>query len=178
MLLMAGSVAASENATDSRLDEVQRRGARVMPFSLEQTTHIFTKTDKGGIQQVIAKENADADQIGLIRSHLAKISRQFAQGDFSDPAKIHGDDMPGLAALREAEPGRIRIEYEGLKNGGQIVYSADDPGLIGDSPMVRCSVERPRSPCSPKPYPWPGARSMICNFPTLGRPQRESEAEY
>ena len=130
MLLMAGSVAASENATDSRLDEVQRRGAQVMPFSLEQTTHIFTKTDKGGIQQVIAKENADADQIGLIRSHLAKISRQFAQGDFSDPEKIHGVEMPGLAAMKGAKPGQITIGYKELSNGAQIDYSTEVPGLI------------------------------------------------
>jgi hypothetical protein len=112
------------------LDEVERRGLQVMPFSLEQTMHIFTKTDRGGIQQVVAKEDADADQIGLIRAHLSEISRQFAQGDFSAPAKIHGEDMPGLPALRAASPGQIKIEYEDLENGGQIVYSTDDSGLI------------------------------------------------
>jgi hypothetical protein len=80
MLLMSGSVAASGNATESRLDEVQRRGARVMPFNLEQTTHIFTKTDNGGIQQVIAKENADTEQIRLSQAHLAKISRPVCAG--------------------------------------------------------------------------------------------------
>jgi len=130
LLLMTGPNAAAEQASESRLDEVQRRGAEVMPFSLEQTVHIFTKTDSGGIQQVIARENADPGQVRLIREHLAKISRQFARGDFSDPAKIHGEDMPGLAELREAEPGRIRIEYRELDNGGEISYSADDPRLI------------------------------------------------
>ena len=130
VLLIPGPGTAGERATESRLDEVQRRGAQVMPFSLEQTTHIFTKTEKGGIQQVIAKANADAEQIGLIQAHLAEISRAFAQGDFSAPAQIHGEEMPGLAALREARPGQIKIEYEDLRNGGQIVYSADDPGLV------------------------------------------------
>jgi hypothetical protein len=130
VLLMAGTVAAGEQITESRSDEVQRRGAEVMPFSLEQTTHIFIKTEDGGIQQVIAKKNADAGQVRLIREHLAKISRQFARGDFSDPARIHGEDMPGLAALRQAEPGRIRIEFRGLGTGAQIAYSTDDPELI------------------------------------------------
>ena len=105
MLLMPGPIGAGERATESRLDEVQQRGEQVMPFSLEQTTHIFTKTDKGGIQQVIAKEHAGAEQIGRIQAHLSKISSQFRQGDFSDPATIHGDDMPGLATLRQAQPG-------------------------------------------------------------------------
>jgi hypothetical protein len=77
MLLIHGPIEAGEGASESRLDEVQRRGSQVMPFSLEQTTHIFTKTDKGGVQQVVAKENAD-------------------------PEKIHGDDMPGLATLKQA----------------------------------------------------------------------------
>jgi hypothetical protein len=129
-LLTAGPVAASEKAAESRLDEVQRRGAQVMPFSLEQTTHIFTKTATGGIQQVIAKEKSNAEQIGLIQVHLAEIARQFAQGDYSAPAKVHGEDMPGLRALRAAKPGQIRIEFKELIDGAQIDYSAENPRLI------------------------------------------------
>jgi len=129
-LLAAGVAETGEQATESRLDEVQRRGEQVMPFSLEQTAHIFTKTAQGGVQQVIAKENADTGQIDLIQAHLSTISRQFAQGDFSDPARIHGDEMPGFAALSKAGPGRIRIEYRKLDKGAQIIYSAEDPDLI------------------------------------------------
>ncbi|MGZ8199915.1 MAG: aspartate carbamoyltransferase, partial [Methylosarcina sp.] len=62
--------------------------------------------------------------------HLSKISGEFSRGDFSGPARIHGEDMPGLAALRAAQPGRIKIEYKDLPNGAEIVYSSDDPGLI------------------------------------------------
>jgi len=130
ILLIPGPIKAGEKATESRLDEVQRRGAQVMPFSLEHTTHIFTKTDKGGIQQVIAKESADAEQVGLIRAHLGEISRAFAQGDFSDPEKIHGVEMPGLAAMKGAKPGQITIGYKELSNGAQIDYSTEVPGLI------------------------------------------------
>jgi hypothetical protein len=127
---MAVSVQAVEKASDARLDEVARRGAHVMPFDLGQTTHIFTKTEKGGIQQVIVKESSNAGQIKLIRAHLLKISREFMQGDFSDPAKIHGENMPGLAELRKAKQGLIRIEYKELAEGAQIDYSTNDPGLI------------------------------------------------
>ena len=130
MLLLAGAVAASEKATEVRLDAVQQRGAQVMPFNLEQTRHIFTKTATGGIQQVIAKEQADTGQIGLIQAHLAKIAGQFAQGDYSDPVQIHGEDMPGLRTLRAAKPGEIKIEYKELCNGARIDYSADNPRLI------------------------------------------------
>jgi hypothetical protein len=125
--LSAQGVGEAEN---SRLDEVEKRGAQVMPFYLEQTTHIFTKTEKGGLQVVISKESADKGQIELIRAHLFKISRDFMQGDFSDPMKIHGEDMPGLAELRKASPGSIRIEYRELPTGAQIGYLSDDPQLV------------------------------------------------
>jgi len=130
VLLTASPLLAVEEASKARRDEIARRGAEVMPFSLEQTTHIFTKTEKGGLQQVIIKEIPNTEQVKLIQVHLSKISREFAQGDFSDPAKIHGEDMPGLAELRKAKPGEIKIEYKELRNGAQINYATDDPALI------------------------------------------------
>jgi len=130
MLLTALPVLALEEASEPRLDEVARRGAQVMPFSLEQTTHIFAKTEKGGLQQVIVKETSNTGQVKLVQAHLSKISREFAQGDFSDPARIHGEDMPGLAELRKAKPGEITVEYKELSNGAQINYATDDPALI------------------------------------------------
>lgn len=130
MLLMALSAQAVEKATDERLDEVAKRGAHVMPFSLEQTTHIFSKTEKGGLQQVIAKDSSNIEQIKLIREHLSKISKEFIQGDFSNPAKIHGEGMPGLAELRTAQPGQIKIVYKELPNGAEIDYSTTDTKLV------------------------------------------------
>jgi hypothetical protein len=129
-LLVAVSAGATEPASESRLDEVTERGARVMPFDLEQTTHVFTKTETGGVQQVIAKDPAQGEQIELIRQHLSKIAREFAQGDFSDPAKIHGEAMPGLAELKAAKPGAIQIEYREIAAGAQIDYVTKDPSLI------------------------------------------------
>jgi hypothetical protein len=130
VLFMAVSVQAVEKASEDRLDEVAKRGAHVMPFSLEQTTHIFSKTEKGGLQQVIVKDSSNAEQIKLIREHLSKISQEFIQGDFSDPAKIHGEGMPGLAELRLAKPGQIKIVYKELPNGAEIDYSTDDTKLV------------------------------------------------
>jgi hypothetical protein len=130
MLLLAGPVQASEKASKARQEEIARRGAQVMPFSLERTLHIFTKTKSGGIQQVVAKDPSDTRQITLIREHLSMISKEFAQGNFSAPASIHGSDMPGLAELEKAHPGQLRIEYKELPDGAQIAYSSDNPGLV------------------------------------------------
>ncbi|CAG9179675.1 hypothetical protein LMG23992_04040 [Cupriavidus laharis] len=80
-----------------------------MPFDLKATTHVFTKTRDGGVQQVIARVPGDAEQIRLIREHLSEITGQFRRGNFSGPSAIHGPAMPGLAELRDAKPGAIAV---------------------------------------------------------------------
>ena len=92
----------------------------VMPFDLKQTQHIFTKTETGGVQQVITRSPSNTRQIELIRQHLTKISQEFSRGDFSNPAKIHGQDMPGLAELRNANPGQFRVKFKELSDGAEI----------------------------------------------------------
>ncbi|MDP2180414.1 hypothetical protein [Methylicorpusculum sp.] len=120
----------TKNPDHTRLDEVAQRGAHVMPFDLEQTLHVFTKTELGGVQQVIVKDKTNTGQIELIRAHLAKIADEFKHGDYSNPAKIHGDTMPGLAELRKAQPEQIQINYNELTDGAQITYTSDQPALI------------------------------------------------
>lgn len=121
--LITASVHAAEPASEQRLDEVAERGAHVMPFDLDKTSHIFSKTDTGGIQQVIAKDKADSGQISLIRLHLSQIAEEFQQGDYSNPEKIHGAAMPGLAALKAAGPGQVKIVYRELPDGAEITYA-------------------------------------------------------
>ena len=122
-LFIAVPIHAVEKADEQRLDEIAERGSHVMPFDLEKTTHIFSKTDTGGIQQVIAKDKSDTEQINLIRSHLSAITKEFKQGNFSNPEKIHGASMPGLAELRTAKTGQIKIEYKELPDGAEITYA-------------------------------------------------------
>src|SRR5512144_88425 len=84
-------------AVGSRQAIVRDRGAQVMPFDLDQTTHIFTPTGTGGVEKVIVKDSNDAEQIRMIQDHLEHEAAQFSNGDFADPAAIHGERMPGLA---------------------------------------------------------------------------------
>lgn len=120
----------AETASPERLKEVTQRGMHVMPFDLKQTQHIFNKTETGGLQQVIVRNPSNTQQIELIRQHLSKISQEFSHGDFSNPAKIHGQDMPGLAELRKAEPEQLHVNYKELENGAEITYSSEQPGLV------------------------------------------------
>ena len=113
-----------------RQAEVSERGKDVMPFNLAATTHIFTKTAQGGLQQVVAKDSADSAQVNLARGHLQEIRQHFLKGDFSGPSQIHGQDMPGLAELRDARPGQIRIDYKAVKGGGQLTYKTANATLV------------------------------------------------
>ena len=108
---------------------VHNMGAQVMPFDLNQTTHIFEMTESGGIQQVIATDPGDSKQIAPIQQHLQHEVMLFSAGDFSDPSSLHGDTMPGVKELA-ADVAQIRIEYEALPNGAQITFTTQDLALI------------------------------------------------
>jgi hypothetical protein len=117
------------DADAQRQAEVARRGADVMPFSLAATQHLFTKTAGGGIQQVTARKPSDAVQIRLVRGHLKDLQAQFQSGEFSGPAHIHGEDMPGLAQLKAAPRGKLSIDFRELPAGAELTYRTDDPAL-------------------------------------------------
>ena len=111
-----------------RQAEVAERGAEVMPFDLERTTHIFEKQADGGLQQIVS-DDGDSAQVQLIRSHLAEEAGRFAQGDFHDPSMIHGDDMAGLHELVMGAD-ELTIVYSDLDQGAQILFTTEDPALV------------------------------------------------
>src|SRR3989337_1952613 len=115
--------------TTDRQAAVAARGSDVMPFDLEATTHTFTPTDDGLIEDVSADDPDDAENIALIRGHLADERERFRRGDYGDPAQIHGDDMPGLAAL-EAGAADIDIAYEDLGDGARLTFTSEVPELV------------------------------------------------
>ncbi len=120
----------SQAADAQRQADVSRLGADVMPFSLQATTHVFTKTARGGVQRVVAKRAADAWQVKLVREHLKDIQGQFLKGDFSGPTHIHGADMPGLADLSAAQPGSLAITYREVAAGAELTYRTSDAKLV------------------------------------------------
>jgi hypothetical protein len=116
-------------AGPSRQEEVAMKGASVMPFDLMRTTHFFDDTATGGVETVTANDKSDAEQVTLIRSHLATEAERFGRGDFSDPAKIHGADMRGLAALSNAGA-KLRVAYLDVPGGARLAFESRDPAVI------------------------------------------------
>jgi hypothetical protein len=126
---LTGCGALADEAAEDRQSTVAERGETVMPFDLDATTHVFTPTEDGGIQEVRADEPGDVNQIALVREHLEDEARRFRAGDFDDPAAIHGHDMPGLAEL-EAGHDSISVDYAESPAGATITYATDNPALV------------------------------------------------
>ncbi|WP_461087149.1 aspartate carbamoyltransferase [Streptomyces deserti] len=127
-LTAGGSQQDPGEGQSERQKVVADRGRSVMPFDLEQTTHRFTPTAAGGTQDVVADRPGDAEQIDLIRAHLRKEATAFGRGDFGDPARIHGEDMPGLAALQDGHD-RIEVRFKERADGATLTYTTREPAL-------------------------------------------------
>jgi hypothetical protein len=123
------STGTSTQATAQRQAQVRENGAAVMPFDLDKTTHSFVDTDGGGVQTVVARDETDAEQVRLIREHMTTIAAEFSAGNFSDPAMIHGADMPGLKTL-EQNASALSIVPAEVPGGAQLTYSSSDPIVV------------------------------------------------
>ena len=119
----------SDEDLTARQQAVAEAGADVMPFDLDATTHIFTDTDTGGTQDVVADDPDDDTNIVASRRHLADEAAKFRAGDFSDPEAIHGPAMPGLAILKERYDD-ITVELAETPTGATITYTSSDPDVI------------------------------------------------
>jgi hypothetical protein len=122
VLLLLASFASVAQTTQQR---IHHRSHLVMPFDMSKTLHIFRMTETGGVEKVIARDPGDSVQIRLIRQHLEHEAGKFQHGDYSDPARLHGADMPGLHELH-ANAARIRVTYRQLPNGAQITFHTRD----------------------------------------------------
>jgi hypothetical protein len=98
------AIVVTRHNSRSNTTTMSDRASQVMPFDLAATTHTFTKSDTGGVETVTALDPSDHRNIDLIRGHLQYEAGQFHNGNYSDPAKIHGMEMPGL---KELEGGRF-----------------------------------------------------------------------
>jgi acylphosphatase len=101
-----------------------------LPYAVDRALEGFVKTANGGIMQIVAKSADDTQQIKQMQQYLRQTADEYKKGDFSSTERFHGTDMPGLAQMKAAKADAIRYEYKALNNGGQIVFSSEDPQLL------------------------------------------------
>ena len=124
-----GGCGDDDGARAERQREVAARGAEVMPFDLESTTHRFAEQDDGLTQTVVVDRPGDAEQLRLVRRHLREEAERFRDGDFGDPETIHGAEMPGLDELRDHD-GAVEVTYREVADGAVIEYTTAEPDLV------------------------------------------------
>ncbi len=112
-----------------RQAHIHHLGHETMPFALQSTLHVFRMSETGGSMRVVIREESAAEQLPLIQRHLMHMTARFATGDFSVPASLHGDDMPGLREL-QAGTERLKVSYAPLADGGEIHFEASDIQMI------------------------------------------------
>lgn len=110
-------------------EHVHHMGHNVMPFDLSKTTHVFQMTESGGVERVIIKAASAKDQVTMIQQHLKHESAAFQRGDYSDPASLHGENMPGLKEL-QAGASQIQVSYSPLPTGAEITFTTKDIKLL------------------------------------------------
>jgi len=106
--------------------QMNHRGAQVMGFDQDKTTHHFLLFEDDGAVDVSVKDAADKKNLDAIRAHLPHIAMKFGEGDFAAPALVHATDVPGtkeLAALKN----KLSWKYVETAKGGRVDIVTTDP---------------------------------------------------
>jgi len=101
------------------MEEMNKRGDRVMGFDHDKTTHHFRLLPDGGFIQVEANDAQDIASRDQIRMHLTHIATMFADGNFKAPMLIHDQTPPGVPILQRLKA-EITYKFENTDNGGRV----------------------------------------------------------
>jgi hypothetical protein len=123
-----GQAPQADPATDADFAALQERGAEGMGVDQYASTHLFDALSDGG--RIEFQFNSD-DPAGVaqIRSHLQEIQVAFEAGDFSTPAFVHDQEVPGTAVMAERRA-HIEYRYRDLPRGGELRLVSQDPQAL------------------------------------------------
>lgn len=114
--------------SDSAFADLQARGEVTMGVDQYTSTHLFDDLPDGARIELQRNED-DPAGVAQIREHLQHIARAFAAGDFSDPAAVHGHEMPGTEVMAEKKE-LITYSYAPLPRGGEVRITTSDPDAL------------------------------------------------
>jgi len=106
------------------------RGAAVMGFDQDATTHHFLLYEDGGAIDISVRDAADVADRDAIRSHLPHIATMFGEGRFEAPMLVHDSTtVPGTAVMTELRD-RIRYRYSETSGGGRVDIVTTDAAAV------------------------------------------------
>ena len=128
---------AQQASHPTSLDE---RGAHVMGFDQQMTTHHFYLYPDGGAIDVAANDPNDQTDINAARAHLPHIAKMFGDGDFSAPVLVHATNVPGTADLARLKD-RLSYRYEETQRGGRVnILTTDREALAALHIFLRFQI--------------------------------------
>ena len=113
---------------DSAFGAMQTRGKRVMGVDQYTSVHRFDALPDGGMVE-LQRNLDDSAGVAAIRAHMRAIARAFAAGDFSAPATVHLETVPGVAVMR-ARRATMRYEASDLPRGAVLRIRSSDPQAV------------------------------------------------
>jgi hypothetical protein len=116
------------------------RGAQVMGFDQDKTTHHFYLYPDGGAIDVSVNDSKDVANRDAIRAHLPHIAMLFGAGDFSAPMMVHATNVPGTADLTRLKA-RITFSYVETPAGGRVnIVTRDKDALAALYAFLRFQI--------------------------------------
>ncbi|MEX0843265.1 MAG: hypothetical protein WD960_02860 [Gemmatimonadota bacterium] len=126
LVLLAGC--ATTGSEDAEFSAMQERGAAVMGVDQHTSTHRFDALEDGGRIE-LQRDEADAADIEVIRTHLREVTDAFTSGDFSASSVVHDQEVPGTDVMAERKD-RIQYMYRDLPRGGEVRIVTRDPEAL------------------------------------------------
>lgn len=120
--------AAMHGGADPTFSALQERGKVAMGVDQYTSMHRFDDLPDGGRIE-LQRDSEDPDGVHTVREHLRGIAAAFAAGDFSTPAFVHMQDVPGTRLMAERRTS-IRYTFNELPRGGEVRITTTDPAAL------------------------------------------------
>jgi hypothetical protein len=124
----SGALPVKPTSHDSAFAAMQARGKQAMGVDQYTSKHTFDALPTGGRIELV-RDSDDSAGVAQIRAHLREIALAFKSGDFSNPAFVHMQDVPGTRIMRDK---RAAITYEArdLPRGAELLIRTTDPDAV------------------------------------------------
>jgi hypothetical protein len=118
----------AKTAQDSAFAAMQERGKTAMGVDQYTSAHKFNALPDGGRIE-LQRATDDSAGVAQIRAHMREIARAFKKGDFSTPAFVHMQAVPGTKAMT-ALAAVISYEVRDLPRGAEVRIRSTDSAAV------------------------------------------------
>jgi hypothetical protein len=113
---------------DTGFAALQERGKTAMGVDQYTSTHKFDALADGGRIE-LQRNTDDSAGVAQIRKHLREIAAAFQSGDFTVPAYVHMQEVPGTRVMA-AKRSQITYTFTPLPRGGAVRILTKDPEAL------------------------------------------------